>query len=169
LNQAPTSAKLSRYSRADDVAVPVSQYNVMPSSIWSRVSSVSDHARNFSTIHAHSPAGESFSAYPTVCGFVDICAEYPDSCASAWRKASSDVRSASVRATERSGATSGGTTWMPASREGNSCPRMVVTLVPQSLPAAPYRAYPRSAMSVSHARAMRRMPHPVSDGRSLNP
>ena len=60
--------------RSDDVAVPVTQYAVMLSSSRSKVNAVamspSLHSRNFSTIHAASPIGESVSAYDSVCGFV---------------------------------------------------------------------------------------------------
>ena len=57
--------KLSQYSRAADAPVPGSQYSMMLSSISSRVSTVagspsqSVQAQNFSTIQAHSAAGES--------------------------------------------------------------------------------------------------------------
>jgi hypothetical protein len=66
----------SQYRRADEVIVPVTQYVITLVSIWSRVNAFSGcpsqslHVRNFSTIHASSPAGESLSAAPSVWGFV---------------------------------------------------------------------------------------------------
>ena len=54
-------------------------------SSWSRVNAFSGspsqslHARNFSTIQASSPAGESLSAAPSVCGLVCCSTAYPDS------------------------------------------------------------------------------------------
>ena len=54
----------------------VTQYVITFVSSWSRVNTVSGspsqslQVRNFSTIHASSPAGESLSPTPTVCGFV---------------------------------------------------------------------------------------------------
>ena len=64
----------SQYRRADDVIVCVTQYVITFVISWSRVKTFSGspsqslHARNFSTIHASSPAGESLSATPSVCG-----------------------------------------------------------------------------------------------------
>src|SRR4051794_5561915 len=69
--------KLSQYKRADDAPAPGNQYAITLSSMRSRVNtfsgwpSQSDHAWNFSTIHAHWPAGESTNPYPSVCGRVD--------------------------------------------------------------------------------------------------
>ncbi len=57
--------KLSQYRRADEAPVPGSQYSITLSSSSSRVSTFSGwpsqsvQARNFSTIQAHRPAGES--------------------------------------------------------------------------------------------------------------
>jgi hypothetical protein len=66
----------ARHSRADDVIVRVTQYTITLVSSWSRVKAFSGspsqslHERNFSTIQASRPAGESLSATPSVCGFV---------------------------------------------------------------------------------------------------
>src|SRR5215472_16491152 len=68
VNQPVTWAMLSQYSRAEDAAVPVSQYKVMLSRIWSalrtwpRWPSWSVQVHSFSAIQAHSPAGESARA-----------------------------------------------------------------------------------------------------------
>src|SRR5689334_8165630 len=65
VNQSLTVAKLSQYSRVDEAPVPVSQYRLMLSRIWSRLSTAntspswSHHSTNFSEIQAHCPAGES--------------------------------------------------------------------------------------------------------------
>ena len=67
VNHSVTWAMLSQYSRAEDAPVPVSQYKVMLSSTWSAVRAWlrspgwSVQAHSFSTIQAHSPAGESVS------------------------------------------------------------------------------------------------------------
>ena len=59
--------KLSQYRRAEDAAVPVTQYTITLSSSSSRLSTFSGcpsqsvHAQNFSTIHASCPTGESTS------------------------------------------------------------------------------------------------------------
>src|SRR3974390_1458314 len=72
----------SQYERAADSPVPVSQYSVMLSRMWSRVRlpdgasptqarAVLEYASvSWSAIHAASAMGESSSAYPIVCGRV---------------------------------------------------------------------------------------------------
>ena len=60
----------------DDPIAPVNQYNPILARSWSRVKTVSmfpsqsDQARNFSTIQAARPAGESVRAKASVCGRV---------------------------------------------------------------------------------------------------
>ena len=127
--------------------MPGSQYIITLSSRSSRLSTASGEPswsvqdQNFSTIQAARKAGESTNPYPTVCGRVACSREYPESHSAA---CSSDVmaaRSASVRSSKvaGSGPASGGIRWMPATCAASCCPSRVLTLVPQSLPAAPYR------------------------------
>jgi len=137
-----TVLKLSQYSRADDVAAAGSQENMTLSSSSSLLSTVSGsppqsaHAQNFSTIQAHCPAGESVSPYPSVCGRVDCCLEYPVphlrcSSMSARVAFSRSVRSVKV---ERSGPTIGMLTWTPTRCDGCRSASVMVTIDPQSPP-----------------------------------
>ena len=77
--------KLSQYRRAEEAATFGSQYSITLSSISSRVSAFSGlpfesvQAQNFSKIHAACPEGESANPYPSVCGRVPCCFEYPES------------------------------------------------------------------------------------------
>ena len=67
---------VSQYRRADDALVWVTQYSMTLVMSWSRVKQFSGwpsqslQARNFSTIQASRPAGESLRATPSVCGLV---------------------------------------------------------------------------------------------------
>ena len=76
---------LSQYSRADEVMVWVTQYSITLVISWSRVKQFSGspsqslHARNFSTIQASSPAGESLRPTPRVWGLVPCSCAYPAS------------------------------------------------------------------------------------------
>src|SRR5439155_160426 len=76
------------------------------------------------------------------------------------------VRSLNV---DGSGAATGMLRWMPATRSGSASPIDAVTIAPQSPPCAPYRSYPRRAMSSVHARAIRSMFQPVPAGLSPKP
>src|SRR5215213_2614628 len=76
-------APFSQYSRPDEAAVLVSQYNVMLSSTSSFVGDCAGSAPNFqslkpgcTSIQAARPAGESVAPYPTVCGRAVIIVKY---------------------------------------------------------------------------------------------
>src|SRR3954470_7127314 len=141
-NHRCTFRMLSQYNRADDAAVPVSQYSVTSSSSSSRVNGKpSDHAWNFSTSQPHSPAGESSNPYPTVCGRVDCSTEYPSSQRCACSRSESAERSAGVKSpnVDGSGAAIGGFRWMPARCAASCWASDVVIDVHQSPPWAPYR------------------------------
>ncbi|NUP18445.1 MAG: hypothetical protein HOZ81_20640 [Streptomyces sp.] len=81
----PQESADSRYRRAEEAAVPVSQYSMTSVSIWSRstassgASTESVQSLNFSTIQASWPTAESCSAKARVCGRVDCTAAYPNS------------------------------------------------------------------------------------------
>ena len=138
---------LSQYSRAAEAPVPGSQYSIRLSSRSSRLSTASSgpgwsvQDQNFSTIQAARKAGESTRPYPTVCGRVACSLEYPESHSAACSSDAIAARSASVRSSKiaGSGPASGGIRWTPATCARSCCPSRVLTLVPQSLPAAPYR------------------------------
>jgi hypothetical protein len=72
----PPARIASQYSRVEEFAVAGTQYSmtlVNSSSLLKRRSispPQSLQVRNFSTIHAANPAGESVSPYASVCGFV---------------------------------------------------------------------------------------------------
>ena len=106
-----------------------------------------------------------------VCGRVDCSSEYPSSDSGPRERSAIAASSAGVRSSNVSGSggANGGTRWMPATCVGSCCARLVVTLVPQSWPPAPYRSYPSDAISAAHAAAVRSTVQPGRSGRSLNP
>ena len=57
---------------------------------------------------------------------------------------------------------------MPATWSGSCWPMLALMLVPQSLPWAPYRAYPSRAINAAQAPAIRPTPQPGRAGLSLN-
>src|ERR1700758_4481623 len=60
-------------------------------------------------------------------------------------------------------------TWIPAQCCGSSEPSEAVIVEPQSPPCAPYRVYPRRAIKVAHADAIRSTPQPVVVGFAEKP
>ena len=91
--------------------------------------------RNFSTIHAASPAGESDWATVSESGFVRCSREY----AASWVRQTASRSSACASSGPASGG--GGATsmftWMPTTRSGYAAPSLAATIAPQSPPCAP--------------------------------
>src|SRR5262245_54048386 len=132
--------------RADDVAVAVTQYVVMFVSSWSRVNDASgygapsDHAPNFSAIHAHTPRGESSRPYPSDWGLVPWISWYPAPVVRHSPIAPRARCSSAVRSSNFASAGLGTVTklrWSPATCSGSRSTMHAHTIDPQSPPCTP--------------------------------